>query len=80
MATAKRQQPESLSSFAEAAREEKVSERKPGLTADSETKPIPTDPKLKHDAATKVLREGVLHKDQGADEAIDKLPDRIMRE
>jgi hypothetical protein len=23
-----------------------------------------------------VLREGVLHRDEGADEAIDKLPDR----
>jgi len=79
MATAKRQQPESLSSFAEAAREENVSERKPGPTADRETRPIPTDPKLKHDAAKKVLREGVLHKDQGADEAIDRLPDRIIK-
>lgn len=41
--------------------------------------PFPPTPKLKQDAATKVFREGVYHKDQGADEAIKKLPDRIQK-
>lgn len=71
------QRPEALATFAETARQEG---RKPddlGLTATNKTAPIPTEPALKQDAATKVLREGVFHDDQGADEAIDKLPDRI---
>ena len=44
--------------------------------ATAETSPIPADSSQKQDAATKVLREGVLRQDQGADEAIDRLPDR----
>ena len=47
-----------------------------GLEATPETAPIPTDSAKKDDAATKVLREGVLKTDQGAEEAIDALPDR----
>ena len=74
----KKVQPEALSKFAESAREGER-EAKHGLKADDETKPVPTDPKLKQDAATKVLREGVFHRDQGAEEAIDKLPDRISK-
>ncbi|MGO4736793.1 hypothetical protein AB4099_09630 [Bosea sp. 2KB_26] len=69
-------QPEALATFAAAARGDGKKPDKIGLEATPETKALPTDPKLKTDAATKVLREGVLHKDQGADEAIDKLPDR----
>ena len=72
-------QPEALSRFAEAARQDDDKPDKPGLVADKQTKPIPVDPKLKQDAATKVLREGVMHRDEGADEAIDKLPGRIAK-
>ncbi|MFN0194842.1 MAG: hypothetical protein ACKVP5_23170 [Aestuariivirga sp.] len=72
-------QPEALAQFAESARNDTDKPDKPGLVANKQTKPIPTDPKLKHDAATKVLREGVMHRDEGAEEAIDKLPDRIEK-
>lgn len=72
----KGQQPEALATFAASARNDG---RKPddiGLTATKDTAPLETVPEKKQDAATKVLREGVLGKDEGAEEAIDKLPDR----
>ena len=72
-------QPEALARFGESARKTDGQPNKPGLVANKQTKPIPVEPKLKQDAATKVLREGVLHRDEGADEAIDKLPDRITK-
>ena len=72
-------QPEALARFAESARNKGGQPDKPGLVADKQTKPIPADPKVKQDAATKVLREGVMHRDEGADEAINKLPDRIAK-
>jgi hypothetical protein len=72
-------QPEVLAKFGEAARHDEGKAEKPGLFADRQSAPIPTDPKLKQDAATKVFREGVYHNDQGADEAIKKLPDRILK-
>ena len=50
----------------------------PGLTANKHTKPIPTDPKKKAVAATKVLQEGVTGENKGAEAAIDRLPDRII--
>lgn len=77
-ATDNKTQPEALAKFGEAARNDQGQAEKPGLFADEESSPIPTDPKLKQDAATKVLREGVYHNEQGADEAIKKLPDRIL--
>lgn len=70
-------QPEALARFGEAARETGGKVEKPGLHSDKDTVAIPTEPKLKQDAATKVLLEGVTHHDQGAKEAIDRLPDRI---
>ncbi len=72
-------QPEALAKFAKAARNDSGNPDKSGLTAEKETSAIPTDPKLKQDAATKVLREGVTHRDQGAKEAIDRLPDRTAK-
>lgn len=69
-------QPETLANFAATARSDKKVSPTGGREATAETAPIPTDPKLKADAATKVLREGTLHSDQGADEAVDRLPDR----
>lgn len=69
-------QPEALATFAASARNDGWKPKDIGLHATDETKAIPTDPKQKADAATKVLREGVLHRDQGADEAVDSLPDR----
>ena len=69
-------EPEALAKFAEVARNDDGQPVREGVHATHETDAIPTDPRLKQDAATKVLREGVTHRDEGADEAIDKLPDR----
>lgn len=69
-------QPEALATFAASAKNAGKKPKDIGLEATPKTKAIPTDPKKKNEAARKVLREGVLHKDQGADKAIDALPDR----
>ena len=74
--TVEGERPEALAKFAEVARNDDGKPVRNGTEATSETAPIPTDPAQKQDAATKVLREGVLKQDQGADEAIDRLPDR----
>ena len=71
--------PEALAKFAEVARNNDGKPVREGVQATRETAPIPTDPKLKQDAATKVLREGVFHRKQGAKEAIEKLPDRTAK-
>lgn len=70
------QQPEALATFAASARNDARKPDEVGLTATPETAPLKTSPEKKAEAATKVLREGVLKRDQGADEAIDALPDR----
>ena len=70
------ERPEALAKFAEVARNGDGKPVRNGTEATAETAPIPTDPAQKQDAATRVLREGVLKQDQGADEAIDRLPDR----
>ncbi|MDO8353937.1 MAG: hypothetical protein Q7T14_10780 [Aestuariivirga sp.] len=74
--TAEGERPEALAKFAEAARNGDGKPVRNGTEATAETAPIPTDLAQKQDAATRVLREGVLKQDQGADEAIDRLPDR----
>jgi hypothetical protein len=73
----KKQRPEALAQFAETARTEKRKDR-PGLVADNDTAPIPTNSKAKDEAATKVLQEGATGEDHGSEEAIDRLPDRII--
>lgn len=70
------ERPEALAKFAEVARNDDGKPLRNGTEANAENAPIPMDPAQKQDAATKVLREGVLKQDQGADEAIDRLPDR----
>ncbi|MEP7174148.1 MAG: hypothetical protein ABI705_11725 [Aestuariivirga sp.] len=70
------ERPEALAKFAEVARNDDGKPVRNGTEATAETAPIPTDPAQKQDAATRVLREGVLKQGQGADEAIDRLPDR----
>ncbi|KRE17755.1 hypothetical protein ASE63_00690 [Bosea sp. Root381] len=72
----KGQQPEALATFAASARNDARKPGKLGLTATPETAPLETSSEKKAQAATKVLREGVLKRDQGADEAVDALPDR----
>lgn len=73
------QRPEALATFAEAAR---ADGRKPddiGLTATPDTAPVPTDSAQKDRAATKVLQRGVTGQDDGADAAVDALPDRTLQ-
>jgi hypothetical protein len=72
-------QPEALATFGAAARHGGKKPDNIGLVATAETAAIPTNPDDKADAATKVLREGVLGMDQGADAAIERLPDRVMQ-
>lgn len=72
----KGQQPEALATFAASARNDARKPDDVGLTATPETAPLATSSQKKAEAATKVLREGVLKRDQGADEAVDALPDR----
>ena len=74
--TVEGERPEALAKFAEVARNGDGKPVRNGTEATAETAPIPTDPAQKQDAATRVLREGVLKQDQGAEEAIDRLPDR----
>jgi predicted NBD/HSP70 family sugar kinase len=69
-------QPEALATFAASAKNKGKKPKEIGLEATTETEGIPTNSAKKDEAARKVLREGVLHTDQGADEAIDALPDR----
>jgi hypothetical protein len=77
--THKKVQPDSLARFGQAARKGQSKSDKPGLYADDETAPIPTDSEQKDDAATRVLREGTMGVDEGADEAVKDLPDRITQ-
>jgi hypothetical protein len=75
--TAKGSSPEALATFAKSARKNDGKSTPMDLEATEETAPIPTDPNLEQEAATRVLREGATGEDQGADELIDELPDRI---
>jgi hypothetical protein len=74
--TVEGERPEALAKFAEVARNEDGKPVRTGVEATDQTAPIPTDPTKKQDAATRILREGVLQQDQGAAEAVDRLPDR----
>lgn len=69
-------QPEALATFAAAARRDGKKPDEVGLKATGETAALPTSSDQKAKAATKVLREGVTGRDQGAEEAVDALPDR----
>ncbi len=70
------QQPEALATFAEAARADGKKPADLGLTANSDTAPVTTDPHAKDEAATKVLKRGATGQDEGVDAAVDALPDR----
>ena len=79
MTKPRKERPEALATFAEAARQKGKKPEDLGLEADENTAPIPTDPDKKQEAATKVLHEGATGEDTGAEEAIDRLPDRIIK-
>jgi hypothetical protein len=76
-----KQQPEALAEFAESARKTPKTggDEDKSLTATEHTKPIPTDNARKHDAATKILHEGATGEDEGSEEAVEALPDRITQ-
>ena len=74
-----RLQPEVLAGLAAAARAGGQKPKEDGLTATPSTAPVSADVAREVDAATKVLREGVLKTDQGAAEAIKTLPDRAQK-
>jgi hypothetical protein len=78
MESRKKERPEALATFAEASRSDGKKPDDLGLVADEHTRPIPTDSKLKDKAAAKVLNEGATGTYKGSEEAIDKLPDRII--
>jgi hypothetical protein len=75
----KKQRPEALAEFAESARhpDETIAKKGKQQNADKHTSPKPEDNAKKHDAATKVLREGATGRDEGADEAVQRTQDRI---
>lgn len=69
-------QPEALATFAAAAKTGGKKPEERGLAAAPRTAPLRGDLAQEADAATKVLREGVTHQDQGAAPAVRALPDR----
>ncbi|HUF43727.1 MAG TPA: hypothetical protein VMN43_00150 [Aestuariivirgaceae bacterium] len=79
MTKSHKQQPEALATFAEASRKGGKKPDDLGLEADKHTAPIPTDPDKKQRTAAKVLHEGATGKDEGVEEAVDDLPDRIIK-
>ena len=74
-----KQNPEALATFAATARNEGKRPQDHPDSATAETAPIPTDPKAKDEAARQVLKAGVDHAPQRAQDAVDKLPDRTAK-
>ena len=70
------QQPEVLAGLAVAAKADGKKPSSEGLTATDATAPKAVSHADQIDAATKVLREGVTGHEEGADQAVAKLPDR----
>ena len=77
-ATSTHENPEAVAKFAQSARSKDGVVKRTGVNAKAETAAIPIDPKLKQDAATAVLREGVIGDDEGSEELIKQLPDPIL--
>jgi hypothetical protein len=75
-AKSKGEQPDALVKLAQVARNNGGIAVGDESTGHHESMPISTDPELQHDAATKLIREGITHRDEGAKEAVHKLPDR----
>ena len=71
-----KENPEALATFAATARNDGERPKDHPDHATSETAPISTSPKVKHEAATQVLKAGVEGKPQRAQAAVDKVPDR----
>ena len=73
------QQPEVLAGLAAAAKAGGQKPKQDGLTATPRTAPVKANVAQEVDAATKVLREGATHKNQGAAKAVRNLPDRARK-
>lgn len=72
-----KQQPEALAKLSEATAKQTAGQEGASLTANSDTKPIPTQNKIKHDVAEKLLRAGAEGSDPDPKAAgEDRLPDR----
>lgn len=72
-----KQQPEALAKLAEATAKQTAGKEGASLTANSDTKPIPTQNQIKHDVAEKLLRAGAEGSDPDPKAAgEDRLPDR----
>jgi hypothetical protein len=72
-----KQQPEALAKLADATTKQAAGKQGASLTANKDTKPIPTQNKIKHDVAEKLLRAGA-EGDEPDPKAAgeDRLPDR----
>lgn len=70
--------PEALAKFASAARVKDGEVNRTGVKATTDTKAIPADPVLQHEAATAVLKEGATGADENSQSLIHELPDRIL--
>lgn len=73
------QQPEVLAGLAAAAKAGGQKPKQDGLFATPRTAPENANVAQEVDAATKVLRQGVTHKNEGAAEAVRNLPDRARK-
>jgi hypothetical protein len=72
-----KQQPEALAKLSEATAKQTAGKTGASLTADRNTKPIPTQNKIKHDVAEKLLHAGAEGSEPDPKAAgEDRLPDR----
>jgi hypothetical protein len=74
------QNPEALAKFADSSRKKGGRVKRTGVEATPETAPMAADPQMKHEAATRILHEGGMDKDERAEELVKELPDRITRD
>lgn len=79
MVDPKGSRPEALATFGRAARKAGKRNAMP-LEATEETAPLPGDNEKQHEAATRVLREGAHGDDEGSEELVQDLPDRITHD
>jgi hypothetical protein len=73
-----KQQPEAVAEFAETARHESSGKDPKDMTADQHTKPIPTQNKVKHEVAEKILSSGAHHEKIDIEETVEPIPDRVI--
>jgi hypothetical protein len=72
--------PEALAKFADSGRAKGGQVKRSGVEATPETAAMPADPKAKDEAATRILHEGGMDKDDKAEDLVHELPDRITKD